>query len=163
MTHSNNTFIAEIFDPRFRSWNDVAETVIAIEREAFAEKAFSDEDLASDFQDTRNIVALLRSTDSDAIIGFSYAKPLDDERERTAFIWDTVIREEFRHKHLVGVLMQCLEAELKERGYEYLEREAAIANGYAENISKHYKGRIVEQGKPHDSIYGQQIFFRIRL
>jgi ribosomal protein S18 acetylase RimI-like enzyme len=169
--NSKENFIAEVFDLAVLSWEDIKETVISIEREAFGDKSFSDDDLSKDFQDKRNTVVLLKQAGSNTIIGFTYAKPTEEidpseeirPEKEVAFIWDTVIRKSFRHKHLVGILMNSLEEELRKRGYKYFEREAAVANNYAANISKQYKGRILEQSEPHDSVYGSQVFFRIRL
>ena len=154
------TFTTDVFAPSTTSWKEIRERIILLEREAFEERAFSDEDMSADFSDEKNSIVLLKQDGSNKIIGFTYAKP---ESPETAFMWDTVIDKDFRGKNLVGMLMACLEQELKRKGYIYLEREAAVAHNYARNIAKAYKGRIMEQSAPHDSVYGQQVFFRIRL
>ena len=163
MTKSKDKFVAEIFDSVISSWKDIEKSIVFIEREGFGEKAFSDEVLAKDFQNKQNIVALLKSSETNAIIGFAYAERMN--KKETAYVCDTVIQKDFRHKHLIGTLMNCLEEELKKRGYKFVERKAAIANDYAKNISKHYNGRILEQGEPYDTPYldGPQVFFRIKL
>ena len=163
MKNQQDKFIAEIFDPAVSSWTDIEKSVVFIEHEEFGEKAFSGETLAKDFQNKQNIVVLLKSSDTKAVIGFTYAEPTS--KKETAYIRDTVIQKDFRHKHLLGILMNCMEEELKKRGYKYMERKAAVANDYAKNISKHYQGRILEQSEPRYTPYldGQQVFFRIKL
>lgn len=159
MLNQKNNYEVEIFDPKKHSWSDIKERIISIEHEAFGDKSFSDEDLSNDFQNVNNVVVLLK--DSNNILGFVYAEPAN--KEETALICDIVIEKKSRQKHLAGILMDSLEEELKKRKYKYIEMDAAVANNFAENISKQYKSRIVEQGEPHDSIWGKQVFFRIKL
>ncbi len=159
MLNQKNTYEVEIFDPTKRSWEDIKERIIFIEQEAFGDKSFSDENLSDDFQNANNVVVLLK--DSDYIVGFVYAEPAN--KEETALICDIVIEKKSRQKHLAGILMGGLEEELKKRKYKYIEMDTAVANNFAANISKQYKNRIIEQGEPHDSIWGQQVFFRIKL
>lgn len=113
---------------------------------------------------------LLLTSESAHIVGFSCAIPegkLDPEREaesrETAHIVDTAIETSYQGCGLIGLLMEVLERELRSAGYLYLEREAAIANGYAAKIERAYAGRILEQDGPFESEWGLQIFFRIRL
>lgn len=153
---------ARIANPAADRWEDIGKNIVSIEREAFGDASFSPEQLEADFFDPNTTWALLLNGED--IIGFTYAKRTEDfEMQSVACIWDTVIAESWRHKGFVGVLMEMLEAELKKAGYIYIEREAAVASGYAEQISKHYHDRIVEEGQPHDSKWDQQKFFRIRL
>lgn len=153
---------ARITNPAADHWEEIGKGVVFLEHEAFGDASFTAEQLEADFFDPNATWALLLNGED--IIGFTYTKRTEDfEEQPVAFIWDTVIAESWRHKGLVGVLMNVLEAELKKAGYVYIEREAAVSSGYAERISKHYHGRIVEEGEPHDSKWGQQKFFRIRL
>jgi ribosomal protein S18 acetylase RimI-like enzyme len=159
MFNQQNNFRIEIFDPTKHSWETIKEQIIFIEHQAFGDKSFSNEVLSNDFRNKNNVVVLLK--DLDYIVAFVYAESAN--KEETALICDIVIEEKARHKHLVRILMKGLEEELRNRKYKYMEMDAAVANNYAVNISKHYKNRIIEQGEPHDSIWGQQVFFRIRL
>ncbi len=159
MFDQENNFRVEIFNSAKHSWEGIRERIIFIEHEAFGDKSFSDEDLSNDFQDENNVAVLLK--DLDVIVGFAYTESAN--KEETAIICDIVIEGQSRHKHLVGILMNALEEELRKRKYKYIEMDAAVTNNYAKNISKFYKNRIVEQGEPHDSIWGQQVFFRIKL
>jgi hypothetical protein len=58
--------------------------------------------------------------------------------------------------------MSDLEGKLWEKGYRYVTRDASVANGYAASIDHTYEGRI-EERSAHDSKYGPQVFFKIRL
>ena len=160
MSDSLNNFIAEFYDPKVSSWENIKDKIFFIEQEAFGDKAFSTIELSKDFQDKKNTVILLKQPDSGFVVGFTYAEPLDID---TAYICDTVIQKDFRNKGLIKILMDCLEEELKNRGYKYIEREVVIGNDYANNIMKHYKDRIVKQSEPHESTWGSQIRFRIKL
>ncbi len=86
----------------------------------------------------------------------------EGEAHETAYIWDTVIKKEYRGKGLVGRMMDLLEEELRRDGYLFVERVAAVSNDYAENIMDHYKDRIVATEK-RETKYGSQVFFRIKL
>lgn len=161
-------FTTEVYKPNLAAWEKIQDRIIALEQEAFGEKAFSVQELAKDFLNEKNTIILLK--DSDLVIGFTYARSLDeadepgreDEIGETAYMWDTVIQKEYRGRHLVGVLMNALEEELRRKKYRYVERVAAVANNYANNIAKHYKDRIV-RSEPRETKYGSQVFFRIKL
>lgn len=162
-------FTAEIFNPLLYKWEDVREKILFLENEAFGKEAFNESELQTDFSDKNNVVVLLRDNDSDEIIGFTYAKPFEPEtddspakRGETVWMWDTIIKKEYRGRGLLKVMMSTIEEELKNRGFKYLERNALVANNFAENIGKHYKDRIIKSF-PLDSRWGPQIFFRIKL
>ena len=160
---------AEVYNPTHTPWAAIREDILRIERAAFGVQAFSEGILRRDFTDVDSIVILLRDTEIGKIVGFTYAEPGGygaaddtDEDQKTAYINDTVLDPHYRGQQLVGVMMSLLERELIARGYAYLERDAVVANRYAANIQKVYGSRIVTS-TPHDSIYGPQVFFRIRL
>jgi hypothetical protein len=58
--------------------------------------------------------------------------------------------------------MGRMEEELRNMGYVYFEIDAVTANNYAGNIAKFYKYRILKS-EPHDSRWGPQVYFRIKL
>jgi ribosomal protein S18 acetylase RimI-like enzyme len=159
--------VAELVSPGPLAWAPLHHAILRLEHEAFGSKAFPDEWLSRDFQDTESVIVILKDTVSEKVVGFTYAKPehgdTQETKEDTALIWDIVVDVAYRRRGLVGRMLGTLETELRRKGYQYIEQEAAVANNYAANIAKHYKDRIVEQSEPHDSEYGQQVFFRIRL
>lgn len=162
-------FTTEFFDANFSKWTDIKEKILSLETEAFGKEAFTEDELRADFTDTKNVAVLLRNSESTEIVGFSYAKPFEPETDdspakpgETAWIWDVVIKEEFRGRGLSGRMFTMIEDELKHRSFKYLEMNARVANNFAKNIDKHYKDRIVKSF-PLDSRWGPQVFFRIRL
>jgi hypothetical protein len=141
-----------------------------LERQAFAKGAFESDYLREEFCDSSHVVVLLIGPDGPKVRGFTYAVPViaiepyrAPKASDTAYIADTVLDSELRGHGLVGVMMSCLEVELKRRGFKFLERHAAVAHGYAGKISKHYRLRIEVQRRPSLSEWGSQVFFRIRL
>lgn len=159
----------KIFTPSLANWELIKNKILFIEKEAFGSGAFGEEKIMTDFLDPKNIVVLLKDQTTDEVVGFTYAKPFEPETDdspalpgETAWVWDTVIQKEYRGRSLLGQMMSVLEIELKKLGFKYMERNALTANDFAENISKHYKDRIIKNF-PLDSRWGPQIFFRIKL
>jgi len=159
---------ATLYNSKELPWGRIKQEIISIEREAFGEKSFTDKELTDHFQDEKNTIVLLK--DDQKVIGFTYARPAEvfperniPEKEKTAWVCDIIIKKEFRGKKLVGLMSGLLEKELNKRGYEYIITDAAVANNYAKNISNIYKNRIVRQEGPHDSEWGPQISFIIKL
>ncbi|MBI5044352.1 MAG: GNAT family N-acetyltransferase [Candidatus Levybacteria bacterium] len=91
--------------------------------------------------------------------------PIQDRDGKTAYVHDTVLDPNFVGRKLVVGLVATLEKELAEKGYTYLDRDAAYDNGYAANVSKTYtnNGRLIYQSQPHGSVWGRQVYFVIRL
>lgn len=162
-------FTTEIFQSRSSSWEEVKERVIFLEREAFENNAFPVEELTIDFLNENNIIVLLKNTELNEVVGFVYAKPIEDaepsrsnEKGETAYLWDIVIKKEYRGRHLTGILMERIEEELKKMNYKYIDLCAVTANNFSDNISKVYKERIIKS-ESLDSKWGPQVFFRIKL
>ncbi len=158
---------AELFDNNASSWSKIGSQIITMENEAFGENSLSNI-LEKDFLDSTNIVVVLKNENQEAV-GFAYAKPSEPETDdgpakpgETAWMWDTVIKKDYQGKGLLGIIMEKLEGELRKRGFKYLERNALVANDYAQNIVKHYGNRIMKSF-PLESKWGPQVFFRIRL
>lgn len=163
------SFVTEVFNNDLASWQKIKSDIIALEQDAFGSVSFSEEDLKNDFLDQKNTIVLLKKEDSQEVIGFTYAKPCDPETAdgpakpgETAWMWDTIIKKEYRGMGLLGTMMKCLEDELRARGFKYIERNSLKANGFAESIARHYKDRIIKSFSL-DSKWGPQMFFRIRL
>jgi len=162
-------FKTEVFLPSPSTWEEIKNTIISLEHEAFGDKAFTDEEISSDFLNEKNIIVLLKKEETSEIVGFVYAKPVEEaeaervaEKGETAYLWDIIIKQEYRGQHLAGILMNKIEEELKSMNYKYMDLCAVKENNFAENISKTYQGRIVKS-EPIDSKWGPQVFFRIRL
>jgi GNAT superfamily N-acetyltransferase len=158
-----------LHDPNVVAWHAIAGDVMRIEREAFGRGAFEEAYLRSEFEAPENAAVLLQR-DGVVVAGFTLAGPIDRfdqgryrESKETAYISDTVIEATARGQRWIAVLMEGLERELRRRGYRFVERHAAVANGYAGKISRAYGDRVVCRGRPLPSEWGPQAFFRIRL
>jgi len=118
-----------------------------------------------------SIVALL--IEEKKVIGFSFAIPIgkfdpkrEDESGTTAYIYLTSIAPEKRGQKLVGPLVDFLFQELKRRGYQYVERDCLIENGYADIIRNHYnKYDCIVKSYRHNKFpeIGPEEFFRINI
>ncbi|MBV9279025.1 MAG: GNAT family N-acetyltransferase [Chloroflexi bacterium] len=167
-TH-NNACRVEVYRPSIRAWKEIRGDIVRLEREAFGEGAFEPWYLRRELNDRANVVVLMREGATGSVVGFTCAAPFVNVEggggatKDTAYVLDTVIDERSRGQGLVGGMMRLLEAELRRRGFRFLERDAAVAHGYAANIAKAYAGRIVHQGESHESEWGPQVRFRIRL
>lgn len=159
-------------------WGQIRKDVLEIERVQFGEKAYDEETFIKALSNPRCVFAVLRDRGNRRIVAFSYALPAEEsygadfhpERleeikplgAKVAYIEDTAVSPKYTGHGLVGLLMSSLEKELVKRGFGYLDRDAALANNYASNIARTYGDRIL-MSYPHDSKYGPQVFFRIRL
>ncbi len=171
----------EVYDPKQVSWEEIGGDILGVELSASgAEGALDEETLRKGFEDPESVIVLMRDSVTNKIVGFTYAKPAvktyqEDFPERqatedTAYIYDTEIQEQYQGRGLVSVLIAKLEQELLVRGFSFIERDAdnnrdsgkPDAETYADKIRKNYRGRIIKE-EPHDSEYGQQVYFRIRL
>jgi ribosomal protein S18 acetylase RimI-like enzyme len=161
---------AEVTPSTLETWSLIKDDVMVFERELFG---LEEEDLIDAFKNPDSTVVIMRDKETNKVVGFTYTEPVqqvyreDFHPERvqlphTAYIQNTALSGDYRGHKLVGRLMEQLEAELVTKGYEYLERDAVVANNYAENIQKKYGDRIV-LAEPHGSRWGDQVFIRIKL
>lgn len=156
---------AEVFNSQIHPWGDVRGDIKEVEERCFPRFQFQEEVLRKDFTNPDNIVVLLR-LDATRIIGYTYAEPYS-KRERhqsTAWVTSTAIHPDYQGKHLPAVLLGKLDDELRARGFDFMERDAVIANGYADKLERHYKKQIVEKYEERSREFGERVrFLRIRL
>jgi hypothetical protein len=168
----------EVYNPLEVPWEQIKDDILRIERVHFGDNAFDEATFIDAFADLDGAHVLLRDTHNRRVVGFTYALPAEKSYDeefhperlneiraldaRVAYIEDTAIDPEYTGHRLVGPLIAKLEEALVKKGYGYLDRDAAVVNNYAANIAKAYGDRIVAR-YPHDSRYGPQVFFRIRL
>ena len=163
-------YTGRIWDPKAALWESIERDVLRLEHEAFGDKAFDGAYLRAEFTDPSHVVAVLSRPSESNIRGFTYAVPvIEIDRHRapravdTAYIADTILEPWLRGRALVGIMMSCLETELRRRGFAYVERHAAVAHDYASKIRRAYVNRIEVERRPNPSEWGPQVFFRIRL
>lgn len=154
-----NSYRVDLFQFTPQSWALVKNDILRIEKSCFEGKGYSEETFRKDFSETTTTVVLLRDSKG-RVIGYTYTLPKG--KPYTANVESTAIDPEFQRRGFVGKLIGRLEEELIKRGFKFIERDAAIGNGYADSIQRHYGDRILEW-HDHPSDYGPQRFFRIRL
>jgi ribosomal protein S18 acetylase RimI-like enzyme len=148
-------------DSTTRTWNTIKDRIAELERECFGEDAFSPSELRLAFNSRQSVVVLLWEGLSDGrLIGYTQAQPADDPA--TYYIANTAIAKSRQGRGLVKLLMDQLYADVRAAGGRFIERDAAIANGYADKIVRFHAADVLETFD-HDSPYGPQRFIRMRL
>ena len=106
MTEQENECRLEVYNPEKMPWGEIREDILNIEASAFEGDTFGEELLQRDFEDSDNIVVLMRDANTRKIVGFTYAKPTvktypEDFPERemsadTAYIYDTALEKSYQ-------------------------------------------------------------------
>jgi len=150
---------AESFGRRStRAWDSIEERIVEIEREVFGEDAFRVDELRAAFTGRQSLAVLL--WDGDVLIGYTQA---GQARARgTYYIANTAIAKSYQGRGLIRLLMERLYADVRAVGARFIERDAAIANGYADKIVRFHSADIITT-RDHDSPYGRQRFIRMRV
>jgi ribosomal protein S18 acetylase RimI-like enzyme len=145
-----------------RSWNTIKRRIVELEHECFGEDAFSPSELRLAFNARQSLVVLLWEGPSAGagLIGYTQAQPGDDPE--TYYIANTAIATSHQGRGLVKLLMDRLYADVRAAGARYIERDAAIANGYADKIVRFHAAEVLET-LDHESPYGPQRFIRMRV
>lgn len=157
----NSDLYIQTVHPDAAIWEQIKDSIIRIEHQTFAQHSYSAQLLEEECTHPSAIVILLRSSKNQEIVG--YLSGLTDTDDAESFYLSSVaLLEEYRGQGWIGPMTSALETAVHERGYRYLTTDAVIANGYADSIQRHYGQRIVASHE-HDSEWGRQRFFKIRL
>jgi ribosomal protein S18 acetylase RimI-like enzyme len=146
-----------------RPWNTIKRRIREIELECFGRQhAFSDDELRGMFNGPRTIAVLLwdGQVSRGLLVGYTQAEPA--AARDTYYIANTAIAKSHQGRGLVKLLMEHLYADVRAAGARFIERDAAIANGYADKIVRAHATDILEW-YDHDSPYGRQRFIRMRV
>jgi ribosomal protein S18 acetylase RimI-like enzyme len=147
-----------------RSWNTIKRRIREIELECFGRQhAFSDDELRLMFNGTRNIAVLLWDgpvLGDSLLVGYTQAEPA--RAADTYYIANTAIVKSHQGRGLVRLLMERLYADIRATGARFIERDAAIANGYADKVVRVHASDILET-RDHNSPYGPQRSIRMRV
>jgi len=150
---------AESFGSRgTRAWDSIEGRIVEIEREVFGDDAFSADELRAAFTGRQSLAVLL--WDGDVLIGYTQAGQA--RARETYYIANTAIANSYQGRGLIGLLMERLYADVRAVGARFIERDAAIANGYADKIVRFHAADIITT-RDHDSPYGRQRFIRMRV
>lgn len=145
-----------------RPWKTISRRIAQIERECFGDDAFTSDELRSAFNAPQHLVVLLWESpgaDDGVLVGYTQAEPRAVD---TYYISNTAIAKSHQGRGLIKLLMDRLYADVSAAGARFIERDAAIANGYADMLVRVHAEDIVEIFD-HDSQYGPQRFIRMRL
>lgn len=143
-------------------WDTIKHRIAELELECFGQDAFSSNELRLAFNGRHSLVALLweDTPEGNTLIGYTQAQPTDDPE--TYYIANTAIAKSHQGRGLVNLLMDQLYADVRAAGVRYIERDAAIANGYADKIVRFHAAHLLETFD-HESPYGPQRFIRMRV
>lgn len=159
MSSAPRTYI-EVLHPSLTQWNAIRDAILRIEQETFGETSYSSAELETEFLSPSAVVVLLRDADTHQIVG--YMNALADDDPHSMYLSSVALLPTYRGHGSVGPMTTKIEKISREQGYRFLTTDAVIANGYADAIERHYGHRIVEKYE-HESRWGRQRFFKIRL
>ena len=144
-----------------RSWSTVRQRIVEIERDVFGQDAFSPDELRRAFTGRETLAVLLWDGPGDALlVGYTQAQLASDAD--TFYISNTAIAKSHQGRGLIKTLMERLYADIRAAGGRFIERDVAIANGYADMLMRVHAADILETFD-HDSEYGPQRFIRMRV
>ena len=146
-----------------RPWETIKDRIAEIERECFAQDAFSPNELRLAFNGRQSLAVLLWDvpvSGAGRLIGYTQAQPAD--AVETYYIANTAIAPSHQGRGLIKLLMEKLYADVRALGARFVERDAAIANGYADKIVRFHAADVLGTFD-HDSPFGPQRFIRMRL
>jgi ribosomal protein S18 acetylase RimI-like enzyme len=146
-----------------RSWKTIEGRIREIELECFGRQhAFSDDELRAMFNGPGTIAVLLWDgpAPDGRLVGYTQAEPA--RGRDTYYIANTAIAKSHQGRGLVRLLMERLYEDVRAAGARFVERDAAIANGYADKIVRVPAADILET-HDHDSPYGPQRYIRMRI
>jgi GNAT superfamily N-acetyltransferase len=141
-----------------RSWDSIKERIGEIETQVFGDDAFSPEELRAAFNGPQSLAVLL--WDGAVLVGYTQGGPA--RARDTYYIANTAIAKSHQGRGLIRLLMERLYADVRAAGAHFIERDAAIANGYADKIVRSHAADVVRT-RDHDSPYGRQRFIRMRV
>ena len=141
-----------------RSWDSIKERIGEIETGVFGDDAFSPDELRAAFNGRQSLAVLL--WDGTVLVGYTQAGPA--RASDTYYIANTAIAKSHQGRGLIRLLMERLYADVRAAGAHFIERDAAIANGYADKIVRSHSADIV-MTRDHHSPYGRQRFIRMRV
>ncbi len=169
-TSLTESVFARTLEPSAENWRLYGPEILRLEHLCFGQASYTESELERDCTHTNTILAILQdstaavadSAAKPATIGYGYALP-DEDLPDAAYLSSIAIDPQFQGRGLVGRLLGLLEEQIKLTGrYTYLTLDAAIENGFADSINRHYHERVIESND-HDSQWGRQRYFKIAL
>lgn len=141
---------AEVVRFTAKDWPTYKDGIIAVERGAFGENAFSPEALYSGACAPTSRTFLVIDNISKDVIGFTYA--FCDRH--MPYVCNTALLPSRQGRGLILPLMEELEGCLRNEGYDRMYRHARVEGGYADKIERFYGSRVIESGPENPSAWG---------
>ncbi len=163
----NLSFKTEVYQPVTKLFGQIRREIDTIDKLCFPKTYFlRDSSVFSWFKNPRNIIVLLKQ--DKFIRGFAVARPVNDIFPQRNSELDNcnlsviAIHPDFQHQGLAALLMMKLTEELMRCDYKFLEMNALVNDGWAQKIIKVYSQQITETGRPRETKFGLQQYFKIK-
>jgi hypothetical protein len=173
------------YNAQLTPWESISQRVMEIEITNFPNQPDPEETLKKNFFNPDNVICTVTDPKTMQIAGYTIVVPAESEyREQTspdkkslyparlerpdinlqitAFVNDTAFLKEYQGYGFVKNLNELVTKQLWYLGFRFLERDAAINEGYAGKLLRAYADQIIFH-ENHDSVHGPQEFIRMRL
>jgi ribosomal protein S18 acetylase RimI-like enzyme len=170
---SKGEFSTEVFKMTPERWSQIEDDLVRLTEEAQSQRIIRTSDTAREWTwhsfenpHPNNIRVLL--LEGDKVIGYSLGGAdhtwSDDENSMVAHktrakVDTTVIHPDYQGRGVIGTLMEGMELEMRNQGYETFTSHVRSDNGFAESHRRHYGDRII-----HNKIVTPDLdYFEIKL
>ncbi len=151
---------------------EVAKALEAIEKLNFGADGFDSGFILDEIMAPGGVTALLM--DGETVVGYQSATTAEfvyrmhrhyrgRDGQDAAYITNSSIHPDYQHKGHVWLMADKLEAELKAKGYKFLDRDSKADLGYDQKVIAHYGERVVFAKEVEDTMWGTQRYIRILL
>ena len=140
----------------YASWARYRADLLRIDARCFGHRGSDEDGFEREVKDAM-FVAVIREGDR----GFGYCL-VKRQWPKTAEIACTGIEPDYQNKGHLATLIGAVEDELRHCRYEFIERHCRTAEGYADQVERHYGERVLVK-YDHESAIDPLRFFRIRL
>ena len=147
----------EIYDPAVTPFEEIGDDVVDVTLAAF----YDDQSLQTpmrlkvgfetEFNKPENIVILLRSDQTNKVVGYSYASPINDplyQNFPTVHAKGTALHPTFQGQKFLPLLLELRDQVLREKGFVYMVTDARTKHGFDQTLIDFYGERVFEQGVP---------------
>jgi len=141
------------------AWRAHGARMLALEREEWAERAFSRSEMRRQIASPRSVVGVVEIAHD--LVGFAVATP--GWSAGAATLNNVLIAPAHRGRGLVWPLLAEIERELLARDYRTMVIDARVENGFADAVERHYRDRARVLADDHQSPYGPQRTIQVAL
>lgn len=176
----------ELVDYDISKWPDIERDIMEVNRSAYAYlNSWQMDAFMTDPHMQRPIWTgqtlddptgvLLQDKDTEKILGYTLAGrlyssalaatvsvPMKQDPGVAHILW-TSLAEEVQGAGLARPMLERLEQKLLLKGYDKLERDAQVNNGWADSVEKHSADRIIEKHTYHCPVMGEKRYFLLSI